>query len=299
MSDSGYQNLADIYDLLQRDLDLQVWASYIELADQSYSRRQTGQGKEGRPILLDLGCGTGEFCLEMAGRGYDPIGIDSSAAMLDRARSKDPDGNCLFIQQDISRFELFGTVDLAVCLLDTINHLIQPAKVASLFRLCANYLNPGCLFIFDLASYRYFARTFGQQCYFQDFPDFTLLWQNHFRKSSGVSSAELVLFRKSQLAASYGKTAAVDNAGAAGGERDLYEKSETTIRERYWSTRQIACWVKDAGLELVARSGAGRRAKAADTGQGLIPPAKAGEREFFIVRKCPIQDGMALAGKSR
>jgi SAM-dependent methyltransferase len=285
MSDLGYQNLADIYDLLQIGLDFKAWAGYIELADQNYSRRQAGQGKEGRPILLDLGCGTGEFCLEMAGRGYDPIGIDSSAAMLDRACSKDPDGNCLFIQQDISRFELFGTVDLAVCLLDTINHLIQPAKVASLFKLCANYLNPGCLFIFDAASYRYLARTFGQQCYFQDFPDFTLLWQNHFRKSGAVSSAELVLFKRSQLAPGHGKAAAVRNAGATGGERDLYEKSETTIRERYWSTRQITHWVKAAGLELVARSGAGRGVKAAEAVQGLTPPAKAGEREFFIVRK--------------
>ena len=154
--------------------------------------------------------------------------------------------------------------------------------------MCANYLNPGCLFIFDLASYRYFARTFGQQCFFQDLPDFTLLWQNHFRKSSGVSAAELVLFRKNQLPVSRETGADGGSAGAAGVKREFYEKSETTIRERYWPTRQIVDWVKAAGLELVARSGAGRTRVAAACVP--VPPAKPAERGFFIVRKPMLQD---------
>ena len=37
-------------------------------------------------LVLDLACGTGDFCIELARAHYRPIGVDSSAGMLDRAR---------------------------------------------------------------------------------------------------------------------------------------------------------------------------------------------------------------------
>jgi SAM-dependent methyltransferase len=251
----GYQNIAAIYDLLQRDVDYGDWADYIQWLDAGFSRRQRpGDGRDGRPILLDLGCGTGCFCQEMAKRGYDPIGIDTSAAMLDQARQKDT-GSSLFLQQDISRFELFGTVDLAVCLLDTLNHLIRPAEAARLFRLCANYLNPGALLIFDTASKTHLRRTLGRQCFFHDAADFTLLWQNSYRESSGISRSEILLFSREN--------------------DDCYRRSETTIVERYYSPAQISAWLREAGLELVARSGR----------LDMPPPASAAVRRFYIARR--------------
>jgi len=166
MSQPTYQNLAMIYDQLQQEIDLAAWADYVQVLETRYSRRDSpGDGQDGRPLLLDLGCGTGSFCLEMARRGYDPIGIDAAGAMLEQARLKaaaQPGPvSCLFLQQDISRFELYGTVDLMVCLLDTINHLLTPRQVRRLFALCANYLNPGGLLIFDVASRRHLAKTLG------------------------------------------------------------------------------------------------------------------------------------------
>lgn len=38
--------------------------------------------------ILDVGCGTGRHCLEMARRGYDITGVDLSEAQLRRAREK-------------------------------------------------------------------------------------------------------------------------------------------------------------------------------------------------------------------
>lgn len=42
---------------------------------------------------LDFGCGTGRSTRFLRGLGYEPVGVDISAAMLERARARDPDGD--------------------------------------------------------------------------------------------------------------------------------------------------------------------------------------------------------------
>jgi 2-polyprenyl-3-methyl-5-hydroxy-6-metoxy-1,4-benzoquinol methylase len=259
----AYRCLATVYDDMQRDIDTMAWADHIQSLEKKYSRRAgPGDGRDGRLLLLDLGCGTGSFCLEMAARGYDPIGIDGSAAMLDQARRK-PRGQpgdestptCLFLQQDISRFELYGTVDLIVCLLDTVNHLTRPSQVQRLFHLCANYLNPGGLLIFDLATRKHLSRTLGNQIFFQDHPGYTLFWQNSYRTRSGISRSELTLFSR-------------QNDGT-------YRRDDETIVEKFYSPRDIRSRLLAAGLEPVARLG--------DLGSDR--PSEADERQFYVARK--------------
>jgi SAM-dependent methyltransferase len=40
--------------------------------------------------VLDAGCGTGRVAIELATRGYDVVGVDLDAGMLDAARAKAP-----------------------------------------------------------------------------------------------------------------------------------------------------------------------------------------------------------------
>ncbi len=271
-----YQLLAPVYDRFQQDIDLPAWADFIQRLETRFSQRQgSGDGQNGRPLLLDLGCGTGSFCLEMSRRGYDPIGIDRSAAMLDQARRKAATADetaaagqpvkspgdrpaPLFLQQDISRFELFGTVDLAVCLLDTLNHLIRPVQAARVLQLCGNYLNPGGLLIFDLASRRHLARTLGRQLFYQDTDDQTLFWQNRYNPRSGISRSDLTLFSRLP--------------------DGTYSRHDETIAEKYYSPAQVRQWARAAGLELLARLG--------DLAER--PAAATDERHFYVVRR-PLQ----------
>jgi len=264
MKQPMYQILAPVYDRFQQDIDLPAWADYIQALESRFSRRKgCGDGQEGRPLLLDLGCGTGSFCLEMARRGYDTIGIDASIGMLDQARRKTAAqmGNDsgqpppLFLCQDISRFELFGTVDMAVCLLDTLNHLIRPSQVARVFQLCANYLNPGGLLIFDLASRRHLAQTLGSHLFYRDDEDQTLFWQNRFNPRSGISRSSLTLFSRQP-----------DGS---------YHRQDETIAEKYYHPSQVRQWVHAAGLEWVARLGE----------LSERPAALSDERHFYIVRR--------------
>lgn len=263
----AYRYLANVYDELQQDIDPAAWADYIQQLEDLYSMRKgRGDGQDGRPLLLDLGCGTGSFCMEMARRGYDPIGVDISDSMLDEARRKAPPPEndscapaCLFLRQDISNFELYGTVDLIVCLLDTVNHLTRQTQVRQLFKLCANYLNPGGILVFDLATHKHLARTLGNQVFFQDHPDYSLFWQNRFHVRSGISRSELTLFTRSP-----------DGS---------YSRRDETISEKYYAPHDVRSWLAAAGLEPVARLGDLK----------LKPPAAAEERHFFVARK-PIID---------
>ena len=257
MSDS-YQRLADSYDQLQHDIDYAAWADFICRLDRRDNQRTApGDGREGRPLLLDLGCGTGTFCLAMEARGYDAIGIDRSAPMLQQAREKAQaaESSALFLLQDLSRFELYGTVDLAVCLLDTLNHLIRPAAVERVFRLLANYLNPGCLFIADVGTHRHFARTLGNRMFYQDGDDLTLYWHNRFRESTRISRSSLTWFKRS-----------------ADGS---YARFDEEVTERYYDHTFLLRCARNAGLEFVGRTGE-------LTEQ---PPNAASERNFYLFRR--------------
>ncbi len=232
-----YTHLAAIYDRIQ-NINTPAWADFvIGLEKRHSSRPGPGDGRDGRPILLDLGCGTGNFCLEMARRGYDPIGVDLSLAMLDAARQKQAQAgsqvqDCLFLQQDISRFELFGTVDLIVSLLDTVNHLTRKTDLWRMLKTCANYLNPGGVMIFDLLRLDYMAKTLGNKLFFFEEDDYSLVWQNSFWPGRQLSRAELTLFIQT--------------------EPGTYQKYTESISERYYAGSDIKAALATAGLSLLA-----------------------------------------------
>ena len=109
MGELIYKDLAYIYDKLMFDINYPEWVDYIETIFKNYDIQPE--------LIADLGCGTGSFCLEMAGRGYNMIGIDISTEMLSRAMLKlESQGvereKVLFLNQDISRFELFALLML-------------------------------------------------------------------------------------------------------------------------------------------------------------------------------------------
>lgn len=71
----AHPRLAALYDPLEPDRgDL---AAYLRIAEEFAARD-----------VLDIGCGTGEFALLLAGRGIGVVGVDPALASLDVARAK-------------------------------------------------------------------------------------------------------------------------------------------------------------------------------------------------------------------
>jgi SAM-dependent methyltransferase len=131
---------AAAYDDLYRDKDYLAECDLIERVFASY-----GQGRVQR--VLDLGCGTGGHAVILAQRGYELVGVDRSAEMLERARGRGSS----------ARFELgdLGTLDLreafgaALMMFAVLGYQVGNADVQAALAAARRHLQPGGLFFCD------------------------------------------------------------------------------------------------------------------------------------------------------
>ncbi len=110
------------------------------------------------PALLgDLGAGTGLMALMLARRGWSVWGVERSPAMLAEAlknTAKQPapvQARLSWEQGDIRYFAMPGDLRLdgAVCLCNTINHLVAREEVLSFIQAAYRALKPGGVLILD------------------------------------------------------------------------------------------------------------------------------------------------------
>ncbi len=188
-----YRVLAPYYDTWNAEIDYAGWASAIE---EIFRREFPGKVES----VLDLACGTGSMTLALAERGFDMIGLDRSCEMLSVARDRSVETGVseriLWLGQDMTDFELYGTVEAVVCCLDSINHLTTGDELLSCFRLVHNYLVPNGLFLFDLNSRRKFETLYGDASYVFEAPGVFCTWQNAYHPKSKLCHFDITLFEE-------------------------------------------------------------------------------------------------------
>ena len=221
-----YDLLAPFYDAINSELDYSAWADFIEkIVKREYN---------GTPELAgDLGCGTGRMTLELARRGYDMTGVDYSPEMLDVAReTAEREGlDILWLCQDMREFELYGTVELAVCCLDSVNHLTSVGDVEKFFSLVHNYLSPDGLFVFDINGKSKFEHLYADNTYAMEEEGAVCIWQNYYNEKSKLCDFYITLFKERP-----------DGA---------YERYDERQRERMYTLKQIKNLLKKTNLEFV------------------------------------------------
>ena len=125
---SIYSLLAPFYDAINGSVDYEKWADFYVSEFRRYEKTKTS-------LVLDLGCGTGSMTLALARRGYDMTGVDNCPEMLDAAQKRSMRegfyGKILYLCQDMTAFELYGTVDAVVCCLDGMNHLTTTSLIST------------------------------------------------------------------------------------------------------------------------------------------------------------------------
>ena len=127
MTGDSYTGFASVYDTFMDNVPYDEWAEYVMgiLKEQGIT--------EG--LVCELGCGTGQMTRRLADAGYEMIGIDLSAEMLDIAREaeydrvEDLEQSILYLQQDMREFELYGTVAAIVSLCDSMNYITDEASL--------------------------------------------------------------------------------------------------------------------------------------------------------------------------
>jgi SAM-dependent methyltransferase len=98
--------------------------------------------------VLDLCCGTGNLASRLSDCGYQVTGIDTSTAMLDRARRKLPQAT--FIQEDARCVQLHQRFHAAFCTFNALAHFGSPEDLYRVFSAVHDSIAAGGFFLFDL-----------------------------------------------------------------------------------------------------------------------------------------------------
>ncbi len=221
--DSKYTSFAEVYDKLTGDVNYKKRVSYIEKLFKKFGTKPQ--------LVLDLACGTGSITKIMSDKGYDMIGIDGSPDMLNIAKSKSDDDSILYLCQQMPEFELFGTVDAVLCLLDSINYVTEKEDVLQTFKLVHNYLNPGGLFIFDVNTPYKLKNVLAGNTFCGEGDGVFYTWENVYDPEEKLSEFKLEFF--------------IQNG-------EMYERKTEFHYERAYSDREIKGMLKKAGLTLLA-----------------------------------------------
>lgn len=103
--------------------------------------------------VVDLGCGSGLLCAELAAAGFATVGFDLSPAMIELARARVPQGE---FQVTSLRSARLPACVAAAAVGEVFNYLFDAggglAGLERLFRRVHRALAPGGLFLLDLAG---------------------------------------------------------------------------------------------------------------------------------------------------
>lgn len=229
MCESGgeaYQSFAQVYDLFMNEVPYEEWADYIQSLLTEYGV------EEG--LVLELGCGTGALTEALSARGYDMIGVDNSADMLEIAMEKKAKSgrDILYLMQDMRAFELYGTVKAVVSICDSVNYITEEEDLLQVFLLVNNYLDPGGIFIFDLNTLYKYREIMGENTIAENRPEGSFIWDNYFDEETGINEYDLAIFIPE-------------------GERGLYRKYEEIHYQRGYELETVKRLLRQAGLEYV------------------------------------------------
>ena len=226
---NAYQGLAGAYDSLTGDVGYEKRADYLE---KLFARSRI-------PVhtVLDLACGTGTMTWLLAARGYEMIGADASEEMLAAAMMKSgsvPGEAPIFLQQSMPKLDLYGTVDAAICCLDSLNYLTNPRDVQRTFQRLHLFISPGGLLAFDVRLPERLAALDGQ-VFLDETEDTYCVWRTEYRR--GLCTYYMDLF-----------TLAEDGS---------WDRSFELHRQRGYSVEQLTRWLEEAGFADVRTWGDG------------------------------------------
>lgn len=185
----AYEALAASYDRLTNDVDYGATVDfYMQILHREGVKPRTA---------LDLACGTGSVTAELARRGYPVLGVDMSEEMLTVAAMKTQNITPVprFACQKLQALSVPRAADLAVCALDSIDYITDPADCAAAMRRIYRALNPGGIFIFDVNTPEKL-RAMDSQVFLDEDDDVYCVWRGEFDDKTNICSYGMDLFQR-------------------------------------------------------------------------------------------------------
>ena len=243
----AYEALAASYDRLTEDVPYGELLQYYQALLARYGKRPE--------TALDLACGTGSLAVLLAAEGLRVTAVDASEEMLTAACDKAAalEWPPVFVRQRMQRLRLPAPVDFAVCCLDGINYLTDPADCRETFRRVYDSLTPGGLFVFDVNSEAKL-RGLDGQLFLDEDDEVYCVWRASFDEATRVCSYGMDLFQR---------------------QGGLWQRSAELHEEYAYRTEELAQWLRDAGFVNVRTFG----------DRSFEPPKPDEQRIFFAAEK--------------
>jgi len=248
---SGYHSFSYFYDKLTSNI------SYKERAE--YFDRLVKMHNGNKNLLLDLACGTGSLSEEFSRMGYDVIGVDASGEMLNEALDKKFDSglNIQYLCQDMTKLDMFGTIDVTICALDSINHLKNADEIQATFNKVSLFCEPNGLFIFDVNMPYKHQYVLADNTFIYDMDDVFCVWQNSFDSESDNYRVDISL--------------------------DIFGKNENGLYERYYDELSEIAFEREKIEKMLVS--AGLSVEAVYDFDTVNPPMYNSEKLVFVARK--------------
>ena len=245
----AYTSFAEVYDTFMDNGPYEEWAEYLAELLREYDIEDG--------LVLDLGCGTGSLTEILATKGYDMIGADGSAEMLEIAMEKKAQSghDILYLLQDMREFELYGTVRAVVSVCDCVNYITDEKELEQVFRLVNNYLDPEGIFIFDFNTEYKYKEILGEQTIAEDREDCSFIWDNYYYEDESMNEYELTLFIKEQ-------------------DSNLYRKYQEMHYQKAYTLDAMRELVEWSGLEFVTAYDAYTRKAPTETSERICVVAR-------------------------
>lgn len=247
----AYRALAASYDRLTNDIR---YENTVEFYRQILEREQLQVR-----TAVDLACGTGSVTLLLAQAGLRVIGVDMSEEMLCIAQQKVQamDDPPLFVCQRLEQLQLACGVDLAVCALDSMNYITDPACCREALRRIYRVLNPGGCFIFDINTPEKL-RAMDDQVFLDEDDDVYCVWRGDFDGDTNILSYAMDLFQR---------------------QGNVWHRSFEQHDEYAYTAEEMTAWLKQTGFTNIEVFADGQ----------MIPPRDGEQRIYLKARKGKIK----------
>ena len=219
----AYRELAYSYDRLTNDVD---YAAIVDFYWDILSR----EGLQPR-TAVDLACGTGSVALLLAKKGLRVTAVDMSPEMLCMASQKADrmSNRPMFVCQKLQDLHLPVGVDLAVCALDSMDYITDPADCQKAIHRIYKALNPGGCFIFDVNTPEKLM-AMDDQVFLDVDDDVYCVWRGEYDHTTNICTYAMDLFQRSG---------------------DIWQRSYEEHQEYAYSAQQLSGYLRNAGFTSI------------------------------------------------
>ena len=95
---------------------------------------------------------------------------------------------------DMPELDLYGTIEAAVCALDSLNHITDEKLVKKTIERVALFTEPGGVFVFDVNTQYKHREVLGNNVFVYDYDEVYCVWQNSYDPQTDIVNMELDLF---------------------------------------------------------------------------------------------------------